>query len=134
MKPNLGTDQDHVVVHQGVGIFHDPEGKTPRAWVDHKKGEVLTPDELEHTDVARLVELGALRPHSSDEGEVESDEDGESADYATWSKDALVEEAGERGLAVSGTKAELVQRLEEHDASATERVPEAGGAITPEAN
>lgn len=35
--------------------------------------------------------------------------------YDTWSKPELVQEAEARGLATTGTKAELVARLEEDD-------------------
>lgn len=42
----------------------------------------------------------------------------ESDDYDDWSKDELVREARARGLSHSGSKADLIGRLEEDDAQA----------------
>lgn len=42
-------------------------------------------------------------------------EEGEEKPYSEWTVDELKEEAANRGLLVSGKKAELVQRLEEYD-------------------
>lgn len=48
--------------------------------------------------------------------------DGENADpYDGWLKEDLVDELADRNLPVSGTKAELLARLQENDASPTEQ-------------
>jgi len=56
------------------------------------------------------INLPPARPEVADN--VESDDAGE---YDDLTKDELKELAEERGLAVSGTKAELIARLEEDD-------------------
>ena len=58
---------------------------------------------------------------SDDEDDEESDEDGgsdEVAPYSEWDYADLKTEAGERGLSKSGSKEQLIERLEAHDASA----------------
>lgn len=52
-------------------------------------------------------------------GEDDGDED-EVAPYAEWEYAALKEEAGNRGLQKSGSKEQLIERLEQDDASAPE--------------
>lgn len=56
---------------------------------------------------------------SDEEDEGEGDED-EVAPYAEWEYAALKEEAGNRGLSKSGSKEQLIERLEQDDASAQE--------------
>ena len=55
-------------------------------------------------------------PPANDAGETEADED-LASDYSELTKDELKDLCEERGLAVSGNKAELVARLEEDDAA-----------------
>jgi hypothetical protein len=56
---------------------------------------------------------------SDEEDEGEGDED-EVAPYAEWEYAALKEEAGSRNLSKSGSKEQLIERLEQDDASAQE--------------
>lgn len=55
---------------------------------------------------------GSYQEPNEDDG----DEDGE-PDYDTWKKAELEAEAHNRGLDKSGTKAEIAERLREHDAA-----------------
>lgn len=63
---------------------------------------------------------------NSDDAEEDESEDGEDDDseeaapYAEWDYADLKEEAGNRNLSKSGSKEQLVKRLEEDDASAPE--------------
>lgn len=63
---------------------------------------------------------------SDDSAGDESNEDGEADDedevapYTEWDYQALKDEAEGRGLAKNGSKEQLIQRLEENDASAPE--------------
>lgn len=52
-----------------------------------------------------------------EDGETEDDGDGEDVPYTDWTKDELEIELQSRGLKKSGDKAELIARLEEHDAT-----------------
>ena len=54
----------------------------------------------------------AVTPQDSDDENLDLDGDGEVTGYETWTKAQLVSEAEARGLATSGNKAELVERLE----------------------
>lgn len=56
------------------------------------------------------------------DSEDEGDEDGEeeAAPYTEWDYAELKEEAGSRGISKAGSKEQLIQRLEENDASAPE--------------
>lgn len=133
---------DYVVHAAGVGIFHEPEGKATRAWQDHRRGEVLTEEDLRHSDVDRLVELGAIRP-VDDEAEDEEDDD---APYEAWTVAQLKDEIGRRNdakdegdelLSTTGVKADLVAVLEEDDSaddSGAGAVPEAAGPTVPESH
>lgn len=57
---------------------------------------------------------------ASDDGD-EGEEDGdEVAPYEEWDYAELKEEAGTRGLSKSGSKEQIIARLQEHDASASE--------------
>ena len=52
-----------------------------------------------------------------DEAEAETDEDDEVAPYSEWEYADLQNEAKERDLSAKGSKEQLIQRLEEHDAA-----------------
>lgn len=137
---------DYVVVSAGVGIFHDPEEKTNRKWQDHRKGEVLTAEDLKYTDVNRLLELKAIRPVAD---EADEDEEDDNAPYEAWTVPQLKEEIGRRNdakaegedlLPTTGVKADLVAVLEDDDeerkqaGAGASAVPEAAGATIPESH
>lgn len=72
---------------------------------------------------ARLAELevalSATSQNAVDDGDEKGDagEGDEAPPYATWKKDDLAAEAEARGLSKSGSKDELVKRLEDFDAA-----------------
>ena len=66
----------------------------------------------------QLVEDTEPEPESADESETESADEPEPG-YSSWTADQLRGELELRGLAKSGSKAELVQRLEGDDARRT---------------
>jgi hypothetical protein len=143
---------DHVVVVAGVGLHHSPEDKVNRKWQDHRKGEVLTPEDLQYSDVDRLLELGAIRPVPAEDAAVADDEEDDEAPYEAWTVAQLKEEIGRRNdakgddeelLSTAGVKADLVAVLEaddeanEADASnvpGVGNVPEAAGPSIPESH
>jgi hypothetical protein len=77
-----------------------------------KQASVLTSDQMASERerlLARLAELNAMAPDADD------DSDTEVAPYEEWTPQELKDELGRRGLPKSGTKADLVARLEEND-------------------
>ncbi len=90
------------------------EGPEPKGWLEDKKDQALlglrpgtTPPD----------EVAVIQPFP-EEGEVVDDpvfviQPVEEADLASLSKDELKDLARERGLAVGGTKKELIERLSE---------------------
>lgn len=53
---------------------------------------------------------------SGEEGEEDDSDEEETAPYADWDYADLKEEAGNRGLSKSGSKEQLIERLESNDA------------------
>ena len=76
----------------------------------------------------RLIsEAQAQIGDTADDVEVIVDEEPEPEAISTdLLKDDLIREAEARGLAVSGTKEDLVARIEEHDAAEAKELPTAG--------
>lgn len=118
------------------GVLLDAEGKRSRMY---DTGDVLTETDLQHSNTERLLELKAIKEHSAVADDEEEDEDAaeNGEPYENWSKADLVAEAQERGLASSGTKADIADALYAHDAElekAAAGVPESAGATVPEAH
>lgn len=86
----------------------DEDGEDPEGFESEDGDESATGDDAEAED-----------DESDEEDEGEGDED-EVAPYAEWEYAALKEEAGTRGLSKSGSKEQLIERLEQDDASAQE--------------
>lgn len=63
-------------------------------------------------------------PQPQEQEEVEESGDG----LDDLNKDALIEAAKERGLATGGNKADLIERIREHDAPEPEQAQESEGA------
>lgn len=57
---------------------------------------------------------------ASDSGDGDEEDGDEVAPYEEWDYAELKEEAGTRGLSKSGSKEQIIARLQEHDASASE--------------
>lgn len=87
-----------------------PLSPEDRAWLE-ERGKF---DDLRVAD-----EYAAVATESEPVGDDddEDDEDTDSEEYGTWTKAQLQYELGERGLPQSGTKVELVARLEADDAA-----------------
>lgn len=83
-------------------------GQTPDGFVPSGTGD----------DAASGEDAGEDDEDDSDE-EDEGDEE-EVAPYAEWEYQALKDEAGNRGLSKSGSKEQLIERLEQDDASEQE--------------
>ena len=82
----------------------DPDaGSEPDGFEDEDKSDDDSDDENSDSD-------------EDDEEEDESEED-EAAPYSEWEYADLKAEAGNRGLAKSGSKEQLIERLEENDSA-----------------
>jgi len=117
------------------GVLLDAEGKRSRSY---EIGDILTEEDLKHSNTERLLELRAIKEHSDDEEELEDEDAAENGEpYENWSKADLVTESQNRGLPSSGNKADLADALYASDAekeAAEAGVPESAGATTPEAH
>jgi len=83
--------------------------------LEEEDGDDENPDGFEDGDGDE--DADESEDESEDEGDGETDE---VAPYAEWEYQALKEEAGNRGLAKTGSKEQLIERLEQDDASASE--------------
>lgn len=73
--------------------------------------------EAEYQGASNIRQLIADRNSKADEADEPDEDDEEELDYEDLKVDDLKVELLERGLSASGTKAELVARLEEDDAA-----------------
>lgn len=90
-----------------------PLSSEDRAWLVErgKIGDLRVADE---------IAAAAAESEAASEAQDDDDEVVDSEEYGEWTKAQLQYELTERNLPTSGTKAELVTRLEEDDAAATE--------------
>jgi hypothetical protein len=102
----------------------DPTPAEPAA-IDAEREAYYAPDPEPDKVDADLEREAYYAPDGAPEAEPDADADDADTISEAMSKDDLVAEAEARGLAVSGTKAELVARIEEHDAAEPE--PEVNG-------
>ena len=82
-----------------------------KAWMKSRNMPIPGEDEDAEQPVPE-----SIRPTAANDGAlVDGNADDDSEDYAQWSNAKLREELGERDLPLSGTKAEMVARLQEDD-------------------
>lgn len=116
-------------------MSHPPIEHNPHVWADILVGSRAVPGEsavvdgdagpvVEGEHGPELTDLPDGTPvetnQSDEDAPVDVNGDGQLDTYEQATKAELVAQCEQRGLPTSGTKAELVRRLQDHDAEATE--------------
>jgi hypothetical protein len=105
----LSSAAEAYVAHLGAEAPADVEEVQGQMNVEYELGELP----VEPEPVVLEDEAVAAEAEEVTEAELEADE--EEAEYSEWTVDELKEALRSRGLMVSGTKDELIERLEGND-------------------